>query len=143
MATVASLPVVETTVSFTLPVWIYDTASAVSPWVKIPCFPLKSTDFLPSPMVARNAWRSKSRLFFTRRTSEKSMSLCLIRLSPFVRVAPEEYYSVVRLVRLLCPINLTAQLLIERIFREVTSRRMPPSVKRILLRKRKAEAKST
>jgi hypothetical protein len=32
---------------------------------------------------------------------------------------------------------------IERIFREVTGRRMPPSVKRILLRKRKAKAKST
>ena len=32
---------------------------------------------------------------------------------------------------------------IELISREVTGRRMPPSVKRILLRKRKAKAKST
>ena len=32
---------------------------------------------------------------------------------------------------------------IERIFREVTGRRMPASVKCILLRKRKAKAKST
>ncbi len=32
---------------------------------------------------------------------------------------------------------------IERIFREVTGRRMPTSVKRILLRKRKAKAKIT
>jgi hypothetical protein len=30
---------------------------------------------------------------------------------------------------------------IERIFREVTGRKMPPSLKRILLRKRKAKAK--
>jgi hypothetical protein len=30
---------------------------------------------------------------------------------------------------------------IERIFREVTGRKMPPSVKRILLRKRKATRK--
>jgi len=32
---------------------------------------------------------------------------------------------------------------IERIFREVAGREMPPSVKRILLRKRRAKAKST
>jgi hypothetical protein len=38
-------------------------ASAPSPWVKIICFFGTATIFLPSPMVARKSWGSKSRFF--------------------------------------------------------------------------------
>src|SRR3984957_20097002 len=59
MATTASLPVLETTDSFTPPLWMYMTLPQASPWEKMGFFLLNSTIFLATPAESRKACASK------------------------------------------------------------------------------------
>ena len=59
MATTASLPVLETTESFTEPFWMYKTSLPMSPWEKMVSFSWNSTMVLATPAESRNPWTSK------------------------------------------------------------------------------------
>jgi hypothetical protein len=58
-------------------------------------------------------------------------------LSRFVRLAIRDYYFSRPTVRVSMPHRPHRETTIERLYREVTGRKMPLSVRRILLRKRK------
>jgi hypothetical protein len=62
-------------------------------------------------------------------------------MSRFVRIDPQAYHFHCPLEGCM-PLRPRRETTIERIYREVTGRKMPPSVKRILLGKRKSKAKS-
>ena len=83
IATTASLPVLETTDSFTPPFWMYMTLPQTSPWEKMVSFRLYSTILVtPAESKKRLGHRNQGRLQACHSCHSSQFSLCL---SAFLR----------------------------------------------------------